>query len=96
MNRGELVVAVAERAGVTRATAERVLTAVFDVRPGVGVLTDALDRDERVVIAGFGSFRVVERAGRRVPDPSTGARRWIPAARVPRFRPSGPLRDRLA
>jgi DNA-binding protein HU-beta len=95
MNRGELARALAIRADLDRKTADRVVTALFDTRHGVGILADALDRGERVVITGFGTFSVRERPAQTVPDPSGGAARRVGPARVPRFRPSTPLRDRL-
>jgi nucleoid DNA-binding protein len=81
MNRGELSRALSVRAGIDRKTADRVIAALFDARHGVGILADALDRGERVVITGFGTFSVRERPG----GPS----------RAPRFRASTPLRERL-
>jgi DNA-binding protein HU-beta len=95
MNQGELIRELAERAEITRGQAERVLKALFDARHGMGVLADALDRGERVSIAGFGTFSLHRRASREIPDPATGGRRRIAPARVPRFKPSSRLRERL-
>jgi DNA-binding protein HU-beta len=95
MNRGELVRTLAERAEITQAEAERVLTALFDARHGMGVLADVLDRGDRISITGFGTFSVHERPAREIPDPQTGGRRRIGPARVPRFKPSSRLRERL-
>ena len=95
MNRGELVRELAERAEITQREAESVLKALFDARHGMGVLADALDRGERVTIAGFGTFSVHQRAAREMPHPATGGRRRIAPSRVPRFKPSSRLRERL-
>ena len=81
MNRGELSRALSTRAGIDRKTADRVVVVLFDARPGAGILADALDRGERVVITGFGTFSVKER-------PSG-------PGRAPRFKASTRLRERL-
>jgi uncharacterized protein (DUF58 family) len=50
MNQTDLIVAVAERAGLTKADAGRAVEAL------VGTITEALRRGEEVRVAGFGSF----------------------------------------
>ncbi|HCC33443.1 MAG TPA: integration host factor subunit alpha [Clostridiales bacterium] len=90
MNKGELVISVANRAGMTRKLAEEAVTAVFDS------ITDALAAGDRVALAGFGSFEVRERAARIGRNPQTGEEIRIEAARVPAFRPGQPLKDRVA
>jgi len=90
VNKGELVISVANRAGMTRKLAEEAVTAVFDS------ITDALAAGDRVALAGFGSFEVRERAARIGRNPQTGEEIRIEAARVPAFRPGQPLKDRVA
>ena len=90
MNKGEPVISVANRAGMTRKLAEEAVTAVFDS------ITDALAAGDRVALAGFGSFEVRERAARIGRNPQTGEEIRIEAARVPAFRPGQPLKDRVA
>lgn len=90
MNKGELVISVASRSGMTRKQAEQAVTAVFDS------ITDALAAGDRVALAGFGSFEVRERAARIGRNPQTGEEIRIEAARVPTFRPGQPLKDRVA
>ena len=51
MNQTELIAAVAERAGLTKADAGKAVEAL------VGTVTDALKRGGEVRIAGFGSVR---------------------------------------
>ena len=58
-------------------------------------ITRSLDRDERVVISGFGSFHVRPRGPRRGRNPQTGEAIWIPAAQRVVFRPSEKLVARL-
>lgn len=95
MNRGELTTELARRAGLGSAEARRAVRALFGTAPGEGLIADALDRGEKVTIAGFGTFGPRERAARRVRDPRTGEPREVPAARVASFRAGVALRDRL-
>lgn len=90
MNREELAARVAERAGVQRRVANQVMTAVFDA------IGDALEDNEKITIAGFGTFEARERAGRVGRNPRTGEAIRIEARRVPTFAPGKGLRDRVA
>ena len=55
----------------------------------------AMERGERVTIAGFGSFRVVERAEQKGRNPQTGEPLTIPAHNVVKFRPGKNLCKRV-
>jgi integration host factor subunit beta len=89
MTRIELIKAVAARAGVPRATAERVVTLVFQS------LTDALARGQGVEIRGFGSFKVRSYKGYRGRNPRTREPIEVPPKRLPVFRTSKEIRVRL-
>ena len=69
MNKNDLVSHVAAETSATRATAERMVGAVFSA------IADALARDEPVAIAGFGKFVSARRAARQGRNPQPGARR---------------------
>jgi DNA-binding protein HU-beta len=73
MNRTELVQAVSERAGVTKADADRVLGAMAEV---VG---ETIAKDEKVSIPGFLTFERTHRAARTARNPQTGDPIQIPA-----------------
>jgi len=73
MNRTELVQAVAERAGVTKADADRVLSATADI---VG---ETIAKDEKVSIPGFLTFERAYRAARTARNPQTGEEIKVPA-----------------
>lgn len=79
MNKGEFVEALADRLEVSRAQADRALTAVLEI------LQESMEKGEKVAFTGFGSFDVSERAARTGRNPQTGATIKIAAARVPRF-----------
>ena len=63
----------------SRRDAEVMVNAVFDS------MTEALSRDERIEVRGFGSFVVKHRQAREGRNPKTGALVRIPAKRVPWF-----------
>jgi len=76
-------VAVMAKAGAgSKVSSERALNAFLD-----GVL-ESLKRGRRVTLGGFGTFMVSRRAERNGRNPRTGNVIRIPAARVPRFKPS--------
>lgn len=79
MNKGEFVEALADRLNLTRANADRALTAVLDI------IVEQLARGEKVAFTGFGSFEISERAARTGRNPQTGATIEIAASNVPKF-----------
>jgi integration host factor subunit beta len=82
VKKGELIAALAERRGISRARAELVVNTIFSA------MSEALAGEGRIELRGFGTFQVREsRAGR---DLRTG----LPVApgRVVLFRPSAELR----
>ncbi|OPY55803.1 MAG: DNA-binding protein HU [Pelotomaculum sp. PtaU1.Bin035] len=86
----DLARAMAQKTGTTLKTADRFLEAFVEA---VGV---ALERGEKVQLAGFGTFEVRswgERPGR---NPRTGEELVVPAGRHPAFRAGKKLKERLA
>ena len=81
MNKNDLASQVAAETSATRATAERMIGAVF------AAIGDALARDEPVAIAGFGTFFTRTRALRRGRNPQTGERLDTPPRRCRYSRP---------
>ena len=90
MNKSQLSAHVAAETSVTRATADRLVDAVFSA------IADALARDETVAIAGFGKFDVRSRAARTGRNPRTGEPVAIAASRTPSFKPAKALRDAVS
>ena len=89
MKKAELVEAVAEKAGVTKAVADRVIKATCDEIQGV--LVD----NGKITLPGFGTFSVSERAAREGRNPQTGATVKIAASKSPKFKPSSALKAAL-
>ncbi|MBU2887067.1 DNA-binding protein HU-beta [Gilvimarinus agarilyticus] len=87
MNKTELIEAIAASADISKAAAGRALDAVVD-----GV-TDSLKKGDQVVLVGFGTFSVKERAARTGRNPQTGAEIQIAAANVPSFKAGKALKD---
>ncbi|MFC3852959.1 HU family DNA-binding protein [Salinispirillum marinum] len=87
MNKSELIDAVAASADIPKAAAGRALDAMIDAVSG------ALKEGDQVVLVGFGTFAVKERAARTGRNPQTGAPIQIAAAKVPGFKPGKALKD---
>lgn len=87
MNKSELISAIAEESGLTKADAGKALDAT------VNAITKALSSSDSVAILGFGTFAVGERAARTGRNPQTGKEMQIPAAKVPKFKPGKALKD---
>lgn len=73
LNRTELIDAIAEEMGISKAQAERFLNSF------VSVVTDSVAKSKDVNITGFGSFKKVKRAARKGVNPRTGESISIPA-----------------
>lgn len=87
MNKTELIEAIAASADLPKAAAGRALDAMVDA------ITAALKNNDQVVLVGFGSFVVKDRAARTGRNPQTGNPIEIAAAKIPSFRPGKALKD---
>ena len=87
MNKTELVAAVAEKSGMTKKDAERVINAAFET------ITAELQKGEKVQISGFGIFEVKAREARVGRNPRTKEAIEIPASKAPAFKASKALKD---
>ncbi len=90
MNKTELISAVAEKTGLTKKDADRVISATFET------LTDAMVKGDRVQVSGFGIFEVKSRDARIGRNPRTKEEIKIPATRLPAFKASKALKDAVA
>jgi len=87
MNKDELVTAVSVKAGITKKVAEDVVNAVFET------ISDVVRDGDKVTLAGFGTFALVERAPRKGRNPKTGSMIEIAARKMPRFTPGKKLKE---
>ena len=86
MNRKELIEALANKTGSTKADAERNIAALIEV------ITDTLKKGDSISLVGFGSFEVRKRAARTGRNPATGAELKIKASKQPAFKAGATLK----
>lgn len=79
MNKAELIDIVAAEAEITKAAAEKVLSAT------IAAVVKAVSKGDTVTLIGFGSFKSSKRAARTGRNPQTGKELKIAATTVPRF-----------
>lgn len=87
MNKSELITAIASKANTTQAEAGRVLNAFLET------VTEVLQKGESLVLVGFGSFDVKDRAARQARNLQTGKPMTIPAKKAPVFKAGKTLKD---
>ncbi|MDZ7699875.1 MAG: HU family DNA-binding protein [Deltaproteobacteria bacterium] len=86
MNKGELVNEVAKVVS-SKKEAQAAVDCVLDT------ITDALKKDEKVTLVGFGTFKVDQRSARTGINPQTRETMHIAAKKVPKFVPGQALKD---
>jgi DNA-binding protein HU-beta len=79
MNKSELIEVAAKEAELSKAAAERTLSAM------IGAIVKAVSKGDSVTLIGFGSFKPAKRAARTGKNPKTGATIKIAATTVPKF-----------
>jgi DNA-binding protein HU-beta len=88
MNKGDLVNAIAENAGLSKADAANALNATLDA------VTNTLSSGEKVTLVGFGTFSLSYRAARTGRNPRQPTQAIdIPAKVVAKFKPGKELGD---
>ena len=91
MNKSDLVDALADATGMTKADAGRAVDALFS--PDGGILARTLKKGGRVQITGFGTFEAKSRKARTGRNPRTGETIKIAATKTPSFRAGKGLKD---
>lgn len=87
MNKNDLVAAVADDAGLSKADAAKAVDSVFDT------ITGSLKSGEEVRLVGFGTFAVTRRAASTGRNPRTGEAIQIKASNQPKFKAGKGLKD---
>ena len=85
MNKTELIDAMAENAGISKAAAKKALESFLE---NIG---ESLKKGNRVSLVGFGSFSVSKREARTGRNPQTGKEIKIAAKNVVRFKAGAEL-----
>ena len=80
MNKAELINAIAEKAGLSKADAKNALDATIEV------ISEAMVQNDKVALIGFGTFSVSEKAERTGINPATKEKITIPAKKVVKFK----------
>ena len=87
MKKSALVAIMADKAGLKKVDAEKALNAFVEA------VTEALAKDEKIALVGFGTFETKKRAARKGKNPQTGAVINIAASTVPAFKAGRGLKD---
>ena len=90
MNKAELIAAVAEKAGITKKDADRIIAATFET------IAQNMAKGEKVQVSGFGIFDVKKREARTGRNPRTKETIEIPATKLPVFKAAKALKDAVA
>ena len=89
MNKSQLVEALSERISVTQKKAEEIINVVF------GKMTDALQKEDRIEVRGFGSFTVKHYGAYTGRNPKTGENIRVAPKKLPFFKVGKELRERV-
>jgi DNA-binding protein HU-beta len=87
MNKAELIDAMANESGLSKADSKKALDAF------VSATSAAMKNSDRISLVGFGSFSVTERAARTGRNPQTGKEIQIAAKKVIKFTAGSDLTD---
>ena len=85
MNKAELINAIAEKANLTKADAKNALDAT------IAAISEAVAKNDKVALIGFGTFSVVEKGERTGINPATKAKIVIPAKKVVKIKAGAEL-----
>lgn len=85
MNKTDLINSVAQCAAISKVDAKKAVEATF------AAIAEALKKDEKVQLVGFGTFATAVRAAREGINPSTKQKISIAAKKVAKFKPAADL-----
>ena len=89
MNKTDLVNNIAAKSGMSKKDVEAVLNGFL------GEVTEALSKNDKVQLIGFGTFETRKRSGRQGRNPQTGKAIQIPASKVPAFKAGNKLKEAI-
>lgn len=89
MNKTELVAAIAEKAGLSKADSKAALDATLEA------LAEALAKGDKVALIGFGTFSVSEKAARTGINPRTKETIEIAARKSVKFKQGAELAEKV-
>jgi DNA-binding protein HU-beta len=86
MNKSDLINKIAEQTDFSKADSERAVNACL------ASIEDALVKEGKLTLTGFGTFSIQERKERKGRNPQTGKEMNIPASKSVKFKPGKNLR----
>ena len=86
MTKVDIIDTIGEKVGFSKADIAKIVESVFDI------IKETLQREDKIMISGFGSFVARNKATRRGRNPQTGSDMEISPRRVLTFKPSPVLR----
>lgn len=89
MNKKELVAKVSEVTGISKSDTKKTLEAIIEA------VSAEMQKNEKVILLGFGTFSVKDKAARISIHPQTMQPLELPAKKVVRFKPSVYLNNLL-
>ena len=89
MNKKQLVDIVSQKQDLTKKDAESLVDTVFDT------MAESIIDGDKVLISGFGTFKVNNRKERKGVSPKTKKAMIIPASKTVTFKPSHRLKDAM-
>jgi DNA-binding protein HU-beta len=87
MNKDQLIDIVSGKCGLSKKQTNECLETILEN------ITKALQKNDKVILTGFGAFVAAKRKARQGVNPKTGAKIQIPAMTVPKFRAGKALKD---
>ena len=87
MKKSEIINALAEATGETKATVERVYSATFNL------IKSELSKGNKVSVSGFGTFHVSDAKEREARNPRTGEVFKVAAHKSPKFKAGKELKE---
>lgn len=87
--KNEMIEDLATKTGLTKNECEKVFNATFEI------FKDELAKGEKVSVAGFGTFKITERAARDGRNPLTGEKIKIKASKSVNFKLSTAIKDKI-
>ena len=89
MNKTDLVNAIAAKAELNKVAAKQALEATLEV------IAEALEKEDKVALLGFGTFSVTNKEARTGINPRTKEKINIEARKIVKFKPGNELAERV-
>jgi integration host factor subunit alpha len=89
MTKIEIVDKICERVGYSKKEGAKIVETVFDI------IKETLQREDKILVSGFGNFVIRNKRARRGRNPQTGDPMEITQRRILTFKPSPVLKGSL-